>query len=68
MRCYFSERARGGPTRLECYRQMLGERVPPVPARARFDLSASLAGLRRVADRFDLTRTRLAKPAGIDIA
>ena len=68
VRCYFSERAHRGPTRLECYRRMLSEPAPPTPARPPFDLTAVLAGLRRVAGRLDIMRTRLAKPVGIDIA
>jgi hypothetical protein len=68
VRCYFSEHARRGPTRLECYRRMLREPAPPTPARARFELAAALAGLRRVAGWVDIMRTRLAKPVGIDIA
>jgi hypothetical protein len=68
VRCYFSERARRGPTRLECYRRMLREPMPPTPARAPFELAAALAGLRRVAGWVDIMRARLAKPVGIDIA
>ena len=43
MRCYFTERDRGGPTRLECYRRILTQPTNPPPGRARLDLTAYLS-------------------------
>jgi hypothetical protein len=51
LRFYFTERARGGPSRLDCYRRLLAASAdtPPSPSRA---TSARVAAVRHLADLF----------------
>ena len=57
LRWYFSERDPGGPSRLECYRRLLGEPMAATPRLASpLCVVASALPLRRLAEMFEVAK------------